>query len=47
MENIKKILLDNRPNITQQTIKTYISIIKNIGKNIGENIENADDINKN
>jgi hypothetical protein len=45
--SIEQIIKNNRPNVTQQTIKTYTSIIKNIGKKIDEDINNVDDIEKN
>lgn len=44
MENIKKILKDNRPNITDSSINTYASILSNLYKKINNTNKIDDDI---
>ncbi len=44
--NIKEILKWNRPNLTNQSINTYYSIITNLSKKINETINDVNDISK-
>jgi hypothetical protein len=42
--SIAEVIKANRPNISESTVRTYVSIIKNFAKQMGIELENAQDV---